>query len=699
MSGNGWCTHPDRQVSSDVRILVRKAELACRNAWGSDLWVDANADESAVTEGRQRPSEPPADLPIPSMPVSYDDTVTSVTSAGLTPAPRDDEVVEQSIRRFDDDDDEQDERRELLYRDSRSAIERARQRHMQRRQPSGERGEDTLISHDVEPVAPAAKLREPVFEPDDFIEEEAPKPVSVSDENDDALISEGVRTPTPRSLRLRRFRDERQPPKKDLTATENEPEIDRVDMELPPSAAPERGRFDSVPEISAEIELPLLRRSSSAEHREAAPAAPDAETYERALKRAHDIHAAARRERNQEQRAHTPSVLRDSSQMDMMPNLPDTPDSPEPAAGHRIDTNMHSTSAVLHPRSRRDQPEEAPRRALLRAHPSEMQGALSSSVQGDTPAREGRQSWWRGSRRSVQPDVEERPSPEPASYPESREVAAIPQHIEMPSPMAFDLSADDGLDSLRNRLFASASPMEEPVTPPRRTPISVARRQPVPSPPVTAARRAPARAPEREAVRTPSVDVVAPPRQDEMEREFHELARPVSVVSPEVSARRPEDQRQRTRPRPMPQDRPVAAPDRLRPEPIQPEALLEDPRDAWVEPEPVRGFDVRRLLDKDSGLLDMTIRIAPEVPRACATCRNYRESEREGRGWCTNEWAFTHRQMVNESDLACDSTIGCWWLPSDSATWFEELEVPTESTPRIDRLLAHLDPERRMVGN
>lgn len=132
---------------------------------------------------------------------------------------------------------------------------------------------------------------------------------------------------------------------------------------------------------------------------------------------------------------------------------------------------------------------------------------------------------------------------------------------------------------------------------------------------------------------------------------------------------------------------------------MQPEMLLQAPRDAWYEPEPVPGFDVRDLIEEDSGLLDMTIQISPDVTQACATCRSYRPSEQPGRGWCTNTWAFTHRQMVNEADLACDSTIGCWWLPADERVWLEELEVAADATPRVDRLLAHLNPERGAISN
>jgi hypothetical protein len=131
---------------------------------------------------------------------------------------------------------------------------------------------------------------------------------------------------------------------------------------------------------------------------------------------------------------------------------------------------------------------------------------------------------------------------------------------------------------------------------------------------------------------------------------------------------------------------------------IAPEALLNHPEDAWYEPEFDDTFDVRDILAQSSELLDMTIEIAPETPRACATCRNYRQSEQGERGWCTNNWAFTHRQMVNATDLACQSTIGCWWLPADEEVWLIDTEPERGATPRVDRLIAHLDPLRRAVG-
>ncbi|MGB3307249.1 MAG: hypothetical protein WBA63_13750 [Thermomicrobiales bacterium] len=96
-------------------------------------------------------------------------------------------------------------------------------------------------------------------------------------------------------------------------------------------------------------------------------------------------------------------------------------------------------------------------------------------------------------------------------------------------------------------------------------------------------------------------------------------------------------------------------------------------------------FDIREVLAHHGDLLDMTIDLAPELPRACRTCRDYRPAENGDRGWCANTYAFTHRQMVNADDLACQSTIGCWWLPYDEI-WLPEEPVSTP-TPRVAKMV------------
>jgi hypothetical protein len=86
-----------------------------------------------------------------------------------------------------------------------------------------------------------------------------------------------------------------------------------------------------------------------------------------------------------------------------------------------------------------------------------------------------------------------------------------------------------------------------------------------------------------------------------------------------------------------------------------------------------------------------------DLPRICRTCRDYRPSTEGQRGWCANSWAFTHRRLVLEDDLApCQSAIGDWWLPVDDV-WLVAADVSSHgrATPLLDRLTAKADQQRR----
>jgi len=118
----------------------------------------------------------------------------------------------------------------------------------------------------------------------------------------------------------------------------------------------------------------------------------------------------------------------------------------------------------------------------------------------------------------------------------------------------------------------------------------------------------------------------------------------------------------------------------------------------WDEPSHAAEFDIRDHVASQDDLLDMTIALAPDLPRVCQTCRDFRPSESGERGWCTNDWAFTHRQMVNADSLPCQSSIGCWWLPND-ASWLPAFD-PAERqapTPWTDRLAARSRPDEMLT--
>ena len=103
---------------------------------------------------------------------------------------------------------------------------------------------------------------------------------------------------------------------------------------------------------------------------------------------------------------------------------------------------------------------------------------------------------------------------------------------------------------------------------------------------------------------------------------------------------------------------------------------------------PERWQDASDLVD-GGDLIDVTIRIAPHLPRLCRTCRDFRPAETGERGWCANEWAFSHRRMVDPNESPpCETTLGCWWLPADQV-WLEKADVSGhgDSTPLLDALI------------
>jgi hypothetical protein len=103
------------------------------------------------------------------------------------------------------------------------------------------------------------------------------------------------------------------------------------------------------------------------------------------------------------------------------------------------------------------------------------------------------------------------------------------------------------------------------------------------------------------------------------------------------------------------------------------EPLLPDPAFEWREPDDP---------------LETSVEVAPMIPRMCRTCRDFRPADNGGRGWCANKWAFSHRRMVDEDELPCETSLGCWWLPHDDV-WLAEADAAahTEPTPLVDHWL------------
>lgn len=116
--------------------------------------------------------------------------------------------------------------------------------------------------------------------------------------------------------------------------------------------------------------------------------------------------------------------------------------------------------------------------------------------------------------------------------------------------------------------------------------------------------------------------------------------------------------------------------------------LDEEPRTTEV---PVNNLEVASYAYGEVGERepqDLLPWVAPELPRVCRTCRDFRPTEGGERGWCTNPWAFHHRRMVDADELPCLTSIGCWWLPHDDI-WLEKADVSAhgQPTPLVDQWL------------
>jgi hypothetical protein len=609
--------------------------------------------------------------------------------------------------------------------------------------------------------------QETKFLPDDYVEEEAPSPEEhESDQvaiapDDDVILSENASPGSPRSRRIRRTREQPVDPKPQAVV-ETDVDVATPAIESDQKMTVGQGRFDSVPEISAGIDLSRLRHQAqrSDDPMPRAPETPSTrsdttaveEPFERAIRNAQAIKATARAEREERPKveirprtttvratAPEPRQAPDAQQHhDVYPNvIPDLVDEPldqdiQGFGSSSSTTGQQSTHASVSTRhvDERDLPgldeydvEEETRsnRALRRedVRGSWWRGLFQSRQSETSVSRTDDEPWaYENDRGYDDPaDAFEDESPIAASVETWAAVEPDPwqphiydevdsslydlepmhasaytyadeasdfenhrddemadprfeshEHVEM-APQAthaqyepLDLQHEQGLSAFRDRLFVRGdeettqyTTSSRVATAPRRSPISLARKRSI----------------------TRDEPMRAPVYAEEVSR-AHDDYQDMPRVTGHGRAM---------------QGEPAAIPTR----PV-PEDLLVHPADAWYEPERDQQFDVRDIIAQSSDLLDMTIEISPDIPRDCATCRSYRQSEQGERGWCTNNWAFTHRQMVNATDLACQSTIGCWWLPADEEVWLTEDEPDRGATPRVDRLIAHLDPLKRAVG-
>jgi hypothetical protein len=185
LAGSGWCHHPLRKTTSDLLIMVRKNELACRDAWSHSLWEPGKfEDDDTPAEGSD------AGVSFAARPVTpaSDSDIAAILQASQTTddAPRED-VVLSEVRVLPSAKPEPaaDLERAAQYRDldARSAIIKAREAFRERVRIDTRRiGEPAAPASRV----PAAEAREP--------ESDAEEPLSARELDqgwpDDGLAAE-----------------------------------------------------------------------------------------------------------------------------------------------------------------------------------------------------------------------------------------------------------------------------------------------------------------------------------------------------------------------------------------------------------------------------------------------------------------------------------------------------------------------------
>ncbi len=766
LSGNGWCTHPKRQLASDVRILVREKELACRNSWGDDLWEDSLSNATT-----------PDVVPTPRRGLFFasqrvDDEVTSVVDATSRKSQsqpdfsdraghRADDVVTHTSMREDDAaanavrrstprndlnapaNDDQAERVRIMARGPHDAVLEARARHADRRKPA---------------QPPTGT-------------EPNPDPAGASS---DQVLGAQDREQYRQGLERNQARAESQP----RDAYEATPPVPRSEVEANGNAlSPASGldvRFDSVPHVKSTVDLTDLREflnpgsTPSAEHRtESATAhANRLSSYDHVHQRAQEIRAAneaTRQQRHVSSRARlyepvvetisepgpeiripeTQAIVdaddvvwdaegdrlvmafeRARAAIDLPPvEVTNTVDLPEPAhqvADVDIDTLAFEPAmdeafdeALDYEHAEFDdsaipqfhKPQDSPRwswwRSLnfglkrnreVQAEPYPVEAEYderfddyeTSGYQSESYAPGGYDSEEDGffaesdelpdfvaetsgipvfvtSEESWREDVRDFPEPQPAEWHETRAQLfasqvhfedEYPPYVELPSmphfddhgylpiessipeprtPSHFAIDEPTGMDAFRTALFGNAASDVDDFE-------SLA---PTGHPPLTRSAQLESIADTSDLVDTGYRRSLVPPSQPSRLRRQRPATSPASGFGQYQSG-----------------------------------------FDG--------GFDIREAISDDDDEFDRQFAVASSVPKSCSTCRSFRPTETGERGWCANDWAFTHRQMVNAEDLPCRSSIGDWWLAADTS-WIPPLDVIQPATPRTDRLVANSD--------
>jgi hypothetical protein len=294
IANSGWCNHPSRRSTSDVRLVVRQNELGCRNGWDNDLWVAAGASDDklnaqASSADRQdgaadlfgRPSAPQANDEITHIVAARHTQV--VGRRPLEESASQDIVVHQSpSARLSQND--QNQPATNLVQDPKAAIQRAREQFRARRRDEG-RLADRLVfqaSPEDSAGAPSAADFRPVHTSNTvYSPSGAPQRGSNSEDFDDSWTSAPVeRNERAMEARPENVRSDNRPHR--IERNESSPvdhyasdpddstdpfhqvapvsrqEIHRTST--PITSFPEdRDRFETIPEADADFEIPIAR--------------------------------------------------------------------------------------------------------------------------------------------------------------------------------------------------------------------------------------------------------------------------------------------------------------------------------------------------------------------------------------------------------------------------------------------------------
>ncbi len=807
LSGNGWCTHPKRQVASDIKILVREKELACRNSWGDDLWVDAAAGASGAevvaparrglfhlnnrvddevtsvvdTSARHdsgkgsNPLDGNADDVVTLTSVRHDDAI----APGTAPSPATDDLNAPAIA-------DQAERARLMARGSKDAVQKARERHTQRRKP---------LRATITPDEPESSS-DRVLEAQDRGQYNRTRE---TDDRDD-------------------YRDTPPVPREEVAANGN-------------ALSPARGtdeRFDTRARLKPEVDLTQLRgfltRAGTSRHDAdggAAGSSNGESPYDLVLKRAQEIKAAGDVEREYHRSTlngrHDPEPASDPDPAPLpivergpVPDLASPVTVPRTAVvwdvnGQQLSVAFERARAAIEqpiqvppvrpnavrghdhaPAASREpiSPEQAARvwtdqqanlelddgpdpldefddRAGEDRDPAGLSTHAATEPEGPyddwdedepdsipSPVESPRGSWWRslnfGRKRRYRSQPMDDAADMYGNHGDDPEIDD--EYVSMDDDAPFpghghDDDVDDrftadvgngvapfpvflGTDDIEPMFatsdeswmqdeweFPEPQPVEwhesrarllesswEPVVPETRSigaasTLTASGDQFVSfqseSRTAIASRPPDMRAysfDEPSGMETLRAALFGEDRQPSgYDGDARDVAAPY-VVTADRSHRQPSHTTEpQTRGRDRVVDRTAGQaageagrfftdrPDRI--------STFGHSRGAFAS-----DFDIRDAIDDQDDEFEREFDVASRVPKACSTCRSFRPLDNGERGWCTNDWASTHRQMVNAGDLACRSSIGDWWLAADTS-WIPPSDVIQPNTPRTDRLV------------